>query len=127
MNTDDTTTFDPRTLIMAANACYAKARDQALPPPVRAKLARAADALAAAVDAHHEATAPSPLRIGGYDHDRCRSCGRVWPLHVIDCANDQNRPIERPEWLDKVVTAEAEAVRLRNGTANATEATHAPD
>jgi hypothetical protein len=113
MNTDDTTTFDPRTLIMAANACYAKARDQALPPPVRAKLARAADALAAAVDAHHEATAPSPLRIGGYDHDRCRSCGRVWPLHVIDCA--------------KVVTAEAEAVRLRNGTANATEATHAPD
>jgi hypothetical protein len=127
MTTDETLAFDVRSLIEAANACYARARDQALPLSVRAKLARAADALAAAINAHYEATAPPPPKIGGYDNDRCRSCGSVWSLHVIDCANDAHRPIERPEWLDKVVTAEAEAVRLRNGTANATEATHAPD
>jgi hypothetical protein len=76
MTTDETPAFDARSLIEAANACYARARDEALPPPVRAKLARAADALVAAVDAHHEVTAPPPPKVGGYDKDRCRSCGR---------------------------------------------------
>jgi hypothetical protein len=117
MSNADLPTFDPHTLIMAANACYSKARDKALPPPVRAKLARAADVLVAAVDAHHEATAPPAPKIGGYDNDRCRSCGRIWLHHTTNCSNDRHRSIERPEWLDKAVAAEAGAAQLRNGTA----------
>jgi hypothetical protein len=110
MTNTDTPAFDARMLITAANACYAQARDKALPPLVRAKLARAADALVAAVDAHHEATAPPPPKIGGYDKDRCRSCGRIWLHHTTNCSNDRHRPIERPEWLDKAVAAsEADA------------------
>jgi hypothetical protein len=105
MSNADLPTFDPHTLIMAANACYSKSRDKALPPPVRAKLARAADVLVAAVDAHHEATAPPAPKIGGYDNDRCRSCGRIWLHHTTNCSNDRHRPIERPEWLDKAVAA----------------------
>lgn len=105
MSTDNAQAFDLRTLITAANACYVRARDKALPPPVRAKLLLAADALVAAVDAHHEATATPAPKVGGYDKDRCRSCGREWPIHVIECANDLHRPIERPAWLDKAYTA----------------------
>jgi hypothetical protein len=113
MSNADLPAFDARSLVEAANACYAQARDKALPPTVRAKLARAADALVAAVDAHHEATAPPPPKIGGYDNDRCRSCGRIWGLHVIACVNDTHRPIERPAWLDKAVAASEAGAPLR--------------
>jgi hypothetical protein len=113
MTTDETPAFDARSLIEAANACYARARDEALPPPVRAKLARAADALVAAVDAHHEVTAPPPPKVGGYDKDRCRSCGRIWLHHTTNCSNDRHRPIERPEWLDKAVAASEAGAPLR--------------
>jgi predicted nucleic acid-binding Zn ribbon protein len=87
------------------------------------------------------------IQQGKYDHVKCPVCGVPLEQHTSLCSRhafiemphiarqrerqreyDARHGAKTPASpVDKAVTAEAEATRLRNGTANATEAAHAVD